>query len=246
MRTTSLFFLLAIIVTLIGCGGAPYNAPYANVPPPIDPCQPSYFQEWACQSALNAGGYYHYGRFYQYPMGYNRTVVIYRDQYNGWLSRGNRPTVIDFRAPEYSQSYRTPASSNTAAGSYRSPSTSGSYQPSVPATSGSYREPQPRDPVTGRFIPKNSAPPSTSYRGSPTPSANPTGSYQSSQTPGNTSSSYRSSPAPSTSMSSTRSTTSNNYSSGGSGRSTSTSSRSSSSSSSSSGSSRSSSSSSRR
>jgi hypothetical protein len=77
MRSISLFSLLVLIAILIGCGGAPYNAPYANVPPPIDPCQPSYFQEWACESALSAGGYYHYGRFYPYAPGYNRTVVIY-------------------------------------------------------------------------------------------------------------------------------------------------------------------------
>ena len=255
MRNLYLAPILLLMAILYGCTQQPYVA--SQIPSPIDPCSQMYFQEYACSAALNAGGYYHYGTWYPYAQNYPRTIVVYRDRYNGWVNQGNRPTVIDFNAPEYTRSYRSPSrQSNTSQGSYRAdpsvlPSSSpatGSYrsEPAQATSSGSYREPQPRDPITGRFMKKESAPPSTSYRSQPPAATAPTsGSYRSTpaSSPTRESGSYRSEPAKSTSYGSIRSATSTSTNSGSSRSApTSSSSRSSSSSSTSSGSSRSSSS----
>ena len=167
-RPNFTFIIAAILVAamgLVGCGPGPgtvYVQPTPmsyNNPAPIDPCQPTFFQEYACQAALNSGGYYHYGTFYPYAAGYNRTIVIYRNNYNGWVSRGNRPTVVDYTAPEYQRSYvpsRTPAAttnSDTRSGSYRSPASTTTSSPVVSTS------PQPRDPATGRFVSRTPPPP---------------------------------------------------------------------------------------
>lgn len=52
----------------------------------MDPCQPETFNEQACQSAVNGGGYYYQGSWY--PMHYSHPYPYYYDSYHTYVSRG--------------------------------------------------------------------------------------------------------------------------------------------------------------
>jgi hypothetical protein len=51
-----------------------------------DPCEPSYFNEGACQEAVRAGGYHWGGTWY--PMMYGYPYPYYYDAYRSHVSRG--------------------------------------------------------------------------------------------------------------------------------------------------------------
>lgn len=216
---TNFCFLLLFFVLLTGCGPQG-QFQQTQIPPPIDPCAQMYFQEYACSTALNQGGFYHYGSFIPYRTGYDRTIVVYRNQYNGWVSQGNSTRTIDFNAPQYSRSYRQTQPPPNSAPVYVE--RYNNVPPPVPANS--YRQPQPRDPQTGRFVKRDNpvfvspqSPSSNSYR--TTPLSNP----NQNSSPVTNSGSYRSTaPTTSTSMSSQRTSVSANSISGSSRSTTST------------------------
>lgn len=186
MKTPLLILFLTVLMLLTGCG--PAN--YATFPPPADPCANQYFSESACEMALNAGGYWHYGQFYRYPSGYNRTVVIYRDNYNSWLRQGNRPIVIDYNQPEYRHTYVRQQPQ------YQQPRQTpgvGDYNSNV-----TVRPSQPRDPITGRFVkaePQSGPSSYTTSRPSSSPSSGSYSTRQSTPTTGSYTTSRPSTPS---------------------------------------------------
>ena len=70
-----------------------------------DPCEPGYFDEYACQQAVSSGGYYWGGNWY--PMVYHYPYPYYYDHYHTYVSRGGRVVT----AP--SGSYSRPAGSSS-------------------------------------------------------------------------------------------------------------------------------------
>jgi hypothetical protein len=72
-----------------------------------DPCEPGYFNDFACQEAVRSGGYYWGGTWY--PMVYHYPYPYYYDHYTSYRSGGG--TVI--MAP--SGSYSRPSGSVTSA-----------------------------------------------------------------------------------------------------------------------------------
>jgi hypothetical protein len=57
----------------------------------LDPCEPASFNQQACQSAIDAGGYYWRGSWY--PMSYHYPYPYYFDSYRTYVSRGGRVTT---------------------------------------------------------------------------------------------------------------------------------------------------------
>lgn len=112
------------------------------VPAPTDPCASIYFNETACSMALMSGGYWHYGQFMAYPVGFNRSVFYYRNDHHTWLRKtGNRPIIINYNQPEYSRTYQRPANVTTRNSQTTRDTSTGSYQApatiSTPVVSGS-------------------------------------------------------------------------------------------------------------
>src|SRR5437773_12090704 len=54
----------------------------------MDPCEPSYFSQQACQAAIDSGGYYWQGSWY--PMVYHYPYPHYYDSYRSYSSGGGR------------------------------------------------------------------------------------------------------------------------------------------------------------
>src|SRR5882724_673076 len=53
-----------------------------------DPCDQAYFNNFACEQAVGAGGYYWGGSWY--PMRYSYPYPYYYDHYNTYVRRGGR------------------------------------------------------------------------------------------------------------------------------------------------------------
>lgn len=53
-----------------------------------DPCEPSYFNEGACQEAVRSGGYHWRGSWY--PMVYSNPYPYYYDSYRSHVQRGGK------------------------------------------------------------------------------------------------------------------------------------------------------------
>jgi len=83
-----------------------------------DPCQPEYFSEYACQDAVQTGGYYWGGTWY--PMVYHYPYPYYYDGYRRHMSSGGHV----YAAP--ATSYAKPAGKTFGTGGASSPSSSGS------------------------------------------------------------------------------------------------------------------------
>ena len=214
---STLAFIL-IVALMIGCGGPTYipQQQAVVVPPPTDPCAPSYFNEMACSMAINSGGYWHYGQFMAYPVGFNRSLIYYQGGYNRWVSSGNRPIIINYNAPEYTRTYQRPPSvrySDTP----QATTTQRATTPTRDTGTGSFQSPATRQPVTTQQYSTPVAAPGSQRATTPTRNQSPvaTPSY-SQQSPTNrystpatrySSASQQSSPSVSTSLSSTRSTT---------------------------------------
>jgi hypothetical protein len=56
-----------------------------------DPCQPATFNEWACQDAVNRGGYYWNGSWN--PLVYHYPYPYYYDSYHRYVSSGGHVTA---------------------------------------------------------------------------------------------------------------------------------------------------------
>jgi hypothetical protein len=56
-----------------------------------DPCQSEYFNEFACQQAVQDGGYFWGGSWY--PMVYHYPYPYYYDHYHTFVSRGGHVVV---------------------------------------------------------------------------------------------------------------------------------------------------------
>ena len=54
----------------------------------MDPCEASYFNQQACQEAIDSGGYYWRGSWF--PMVYHYPYPYYFDSYRGYVSHGGR------------------------------------------------------------------------------------------------------------------------------------------------------------
>lgn len=86
----------------------------------LDPCQPEYFSEFACQEAVHSGGYYWRGTWY--PMIYHYAYPYYYDSYTTFVRRGGHVVV----AP--SGSYTQPGKTFGTGGSGASSSSSGTVR----------------------------------------------------------------------------------------------------------------------
>ena len=72
-----------------------------------DPCEDQYFDDYACQQAVGAGGYYWGGSWY--PMTYHYPYPYYYDHYRTYVSHGGHVIV----APSGSYSRPTGAASHS-------------------------------------------------------------------------------------------------------------------------------------
>ena len=64
-----------------------------------DPCEAQYFDEFACQEAVRAGGYHWGGTWY--PMTYHYPYPYYYDSYRSHVSKGGK--VFGARPGSYSK-----------------------------------------------------------------------------------------------------------------------------------------------
>lgn len=153
--------ILGILVAVAACGPSAYVSSA-----PVDPCDASYYNDVACQTAVVANGFYYMGAFvphvYVQPYGY------YHSYYGTYRSRGG---VVHVVSPSYySRTYV--GSSRTVV---RGPSV---YQSTVPTTTVI----SPRGPsVVTRAAPTTSSVPRTVVRSSPTVRSTPRSSSSSSR-----------------------------------------------------------------
>src|SRR6185369_12232162 len=94
----------------------------------MDPCQPSYFNQQACQEAIDGRGYYWGGTWY--PMVYSHPYPYYFDSYRSYTSGGGRV----YTAP--SEAYRR--STTTSSGGSSATGSSSSSTPSSGVTRGGF------------------------------------------------------------------------------------------------------------
>jgi len=76
-RSSKVTLTVVAAVGLAGCGRRR-----------MDPCEPAYFDERACQDAVAFGGYYWQGTWF--PMVYSNPYPYYYDSYHTYVSRGGR------------------------------------------------------------------------------------------------------------------------------------------------------------
>jgi hypothetical protein len=121
-RSSRVTLTIVAAVGLAGCGRRR-----------MDPCEPSYFDERACQDAVAFGGYYWRGTWF--PVTYSNPYPFYYDSYRTYVSRGGRI----YTAPANSYSHpATDAGKQFGKGSGSGTSSGGSSPGSSSVTRGGF------------------------------------------------------------------------------------------------------------